>query len=206
MSSSQEQTAIATPAVDLESLTPHLPLPETAISRRIDAWIRRIGDVASWIWILLVAVVVSNVVLRYAFGEGRIEFEELQWHLYATGFLAALSYAVESDDHIRVDFLHARFSARLQAWVELYGIVLLLLPFTALVVIHSLPFIAHSFAHAEVSAAPGGLPFRWLMRSALFAGFALLGLAALSRLLRVAALLFGPRPVAEDVPGDDGAE
>jgi TRAP-type mannitol/chloroaromatic compound transport system permease small subunit len=192
------QERAATPTVDLESLTLHLPLPETAISRRLDAWIRRIGDIASWIWIGLVGVVVSNVVLRYAFGEGRIEFEELQWHLYATGFLVALSYAVQSDDHVRVDFLHARFSARLQAWVELYGITLLLFPFTALVLVHSAPFIAHSFSLGEVSAAPGGLPFRWLMKSTLFAGFALLGLAALSRLLRVAAFLFGERPTSSE--------
>ena len=201
------QQRAATPTLDLESLTPHLPLPETAISRRLDSWIRRIGDAASWIWIGLIGVVVSNVVLRYAFGEGRIEFEELQWHLYATGFLAALSYAVESDDHVRVDFLHARFSARLQAWVELYGITLLLFPFTVLVLVHAAPFIVHSFTLGEVSAAPGGLPLRWLMKSTLFAGFALLGLAALSRLLRVAAFLFGARPAsgaaAETV---DGAE
>ncbi len=205
----QERDSNATPEVGLEALTPHLRLPETALSRLLDGWIRGIGDAASWIWIVLVAVVVSNVVLRYAFGEGRIEFEELQWHLYAVGFLAALSYSVESDDHIRVDFLHARLSARMQAWVELYGIVLLLIPFALLVLVHSLPFIAHSFAQGEVSAAPGGLPYRWLMKSTLFAGFALLGLAAVSRLLRVAALLFGRGPVAEcsdDAPADAGAE
>ena len=31
-----------------------------------------------------------NVTLRYVFGQGR-ELEELQWHLYALGFLLALS-------------------------------------------------------------------------------------------------------------------
>ena len=25
--------------------------------------------------------------MRYLFGEGRVEFEEIQWHLYAIGFL-----------------------------------------------------------------------------------------------------------------------
>ena len=168
-------------------------LPETRLSRRLDHWVRRVGDAASWAWVVLLAVVVLNVVLRYVFGEGLIEFEEIQWHLYAAGFLIALGYTLESDDHIRVDFLHERMSQRLQAWVELYGILLLLLPFVCLVLVYSAPFIANSFDQGEISAAPGGLPLRWVIKSALFLGFALLGVAAVSRLLRVASFLFGAR-------------
>lgn len=174
-----------------------MDLPHTRLSRRIDAWVRRIGRAASWLWAVLLFVVVLNVLLRYAFGEGRIEFEEIQWHLYATGFLVALGYTLQSDDHIRVDFLRTRFSPRLQAWIELYGTLLLLLPFVALVLVYSAPFIASSFAQAEVSAAPGGLPFRWAIKAMLFVGFALLGIAAIARLLRVSAFLFGV-PAAEE--------
>ncbi len=179
----------------------HLQLPETRLSRRLDGFVRKVGDGASWLWIALLAVVVLNVVLRYVFREGRIEFEEIQWHLYATGFLVALGYAVESDDHIRVDFLRDRFSVRVQAWIELYGILLLLLPFVVLVLVYAAPFVAHSFAQGEVSAAPGGLPFRFVIKAMLIAGFGLLGVAAFSRLLRVSSLLFGfPRgfPRAHD--------
>ncbi len=174
-----------------------MALPETVVSRRIDRAIRRIGDAVSWLWLVLLGVIVLNVVLRYFFSQGRIEFEEIQWHLYAVGILTGLSYCVESDSHIRVDLLHTRFSPRLSAWVELYGILLLLLPFVTLVVVYAVPFIGYSFAQAEVSAAPGGLPYRWLIKSALFVGFALLGLSGLSRLLRVACVLFGfPRSVS----------
>lgn len=174
----------------------HRALPHTRLSLRLDAVIRRVGDAVSWVWLVLLATIVANVVMRYAFGEGRIEFEELQWHLYAVGFLAGVSYAVESDDHVRVDFVRARLSLRMQAWVELYGILLLLLPFISLVVYFSIPFIAYSWQTAEVSAAPGGLPFRWLIKGMLLAGFGLLGIAAWSRLLRVSSFLFdAPVPV-----------
>jgi TRAP-type mannitol/chloroaromatic compound transport system permease small subunit len=179
-------------------------LPETRVSRALDAWIRKTGDAISWIWLVLLVVIVTNVILRYAFGQGRIEFEELQWHLYSVGFLVGLSYCVESDSHIRVDFLHSRFSARLQAWVELYGILLLLLPFVALMLIFSVPFIAHSFEIGEVSAAPGGLGHRWAIKSALFVGFALLGIAAIARLTRVWAYLFmsdSDEPTRSPEPG-----
>ena len=177
------------------ALAQHTALPETRLSHRLDALVRRTGDAAAWLWLVLLAVVVLNVLLRYAFGEGRIEFEEIQWHLYALGFLVALSYAVESDDHIRVDFLRGRFSPRVQAWVELYGILLLLLPFTALVLVYALPFAASSWTQGEVSPAPGGLPYRFVIKSALSLGFVLLAIAACSRLLRVSSFLFGfPRP------------
>jgi TRAP-type mannitol/chloroaromatic compound transport system permease small subunit len=149
---------------------------------------------------VLLAVIVLNVTLRYVFGEGRIEFEELQWHLYSLGFLTGLSYGMVSDDHVRVDFLHERFSRRLQCWIELYGILLLLLPFIALMLIYTVPFISHSYSIGEVSSAPGGLPYRWAIKSALFGGFALLAVAATSRLLRVWCYLTTPPPTADAAP------
>ncbi|MGI9325178.1 MAG: TRAP transporter small permease subunit [Pseudomonadales bacterium] len=165
-------------------------LPDTALSRRIDPFIAACGRAVSWIWLVLLGVIVVNVLLRYVFGEGRIEFEEIQWHLYSIGFLIGLSYAYQADTHIRVDLLHERLSLKHQAWIELYGIVLLLLPFIALVLIYSVPFVAASFELSERSQAPGGLPLRWLIKAALPLGFALLLLATLSRLSRVWAALF----------------
>lgn len=168
-------------------------LPHTALSRRIDPLLIAIGRWVSWLWLVLLSIIVLNVLLRYAFGEGRIEFEEIQWHLYAVGFLFGLSYAYQDDSHIRVDVLHERFRPRTRAWIELYGIVLLLLPFIALVLIFSVPFVAQSYRLGEESQAPGGLPLRWLMKAALPAGFGLLLLAVLSRLSRVWAFLFAGR-------------
>lgn len=165
-------------------------LPETAFSRRVDALLVAIGRAVSWVWLVLLGIIVLNVLLRYAFGEGRIEFEEIQWHLYSIGFLLGMSYAVQADTHIRVDVIHERLSPRAQAWIELYGIVLLLLPFIALVLIFSVPFVLQSYAVGEVSQAPGGLPLRWAIKAVMPLGFALLLLAALSRLTRVWTFLF----------------
>ena len=165
-------------------------LPHTPWSRRMDQTADGIGRLTSYIWLLLLGVIVANVVLRYALNQGRIEMEELQWHLYSLGFLLGLGYAYQADAHIRVDILHERFSHRTKAWIELYGIMLLLLPFIALILIYSLPFVASSFAAAEISNAPGGLPLRWLIKAALPLGFSLLLLTVVSRLIRVWHFLF----------------
>ena len=96
-------------------------LPITAFSVRIDRWIRRIGTGLGVIWLALIAVIMLNVVCRYVFSEGFIELEELQWHLYATGFLLGLSYALVEDAHVRVDVFRARWQTTTTAWVEFYG-------------------------------------------------------------------------------------
>ncbi len=173
-----------------------LDLPQTAFSIWVDKQLLRIGNWLSWLWLLLLLIIVSNVVMRYLFGEGRIEFEEVQWHLYAIGFLVGLSYATVTDSHVRVDVVRARLPFQLQAWIELYGILLLLLPFVVMVLIYSIPFVAYSFENNEVSEAPGGLPYRWAIKSFLTAGFSLLLLAVLARLSRVAKFLFGEEDIS----------
>ena len=167
-----------------------LQLPDTPFSRLMDPWLVRIGNAASWIWVVLLAVIVCNVLLRYAFAQGRIEFEEIQWHLYSAGFMLGLSYALQADAHVRVDVLHERFKPATQAWIDLYGLILFVLPFVALMLIYSAPFVADSFATGEVSNSPGGLPYRWVIKSMLLIGFGLLGVAALSRLTRLWKYLF----------------
>ena len=100
---------------------------------------------------------------------------------------------MQTDSHIRVDVLHERFSPTMKAWFEFYGILLFLLPFIALMLIFSVPFVITSFELSEVSNAPGGLPFRWAMKAMLPVGFFLLALATLARLSRVWAFLFRSR-------------
>ncbi len=166
-------------------------LPETVFSRHIEAALKAIANAASWVWLLLLVVIVGNVILRYVFSEGRIEFEEIQWHLYSIGFLLGLSYALVVDAHVRVDVVSSRLKPHHQVWLEFYGIILALLPFIFLMIWFAIPFVYASWAIGEVSQAPGGLPFRWLIKGVLPVSFVLLLLAALARLSRLTAYLFG---------------
>ncbi len=155
-----------------------------------------IGEAVSWLWPVLIAVIMVNVLLRYVFNLGLIVFEELQWHIYAVGFMIGLSFAVVADRHVRVDVLADRFRPRTRAWIELLGLLLFLIPFALLIAYDAIPFVTRSFEMAEVSVAPGGLPWRWALKSVIIIALALLATAAVSRLSRVSALLFGrPRPL-----------
>lgn len=186
--------------VDLDDIYVHLQLPKTSFSIWVDARINRVGRLVSWCWPLLLVVIVVNVIMRYLFGEGRIEFEEIQWHIYSAGFLIGLSYAYTADDHVRVDVLRERLGLVTQTWIEFYGIIILLIPFLLLIIIYSVPFVVYSYQMDEISQSPGGLPYRWVVKSFLTISFSILFLSALSRLSRVSALLFGwPKQRGSDV-------
>ena len=73
------------------SLDKKLQLKHLPITKKIDGFVTSVGEVFNWIWVVLVAVIILNVILRYVFKSGMIELEELQWHLYAIGWLVGLS-------------------------------------------------------------------------------------------------------------------
>jgi TRAP-type mannitol/chloroaromatic compound transport system permease small subunit len=173
-----------------------LVLPRNRFSNAIDRLIARIGHAASWLWPILVAVVVLQVVLRYGFGKGSIMFEELQWHIYAVGFMIGLSYCADVDRHVRVDVLAERWTLRTRAWIELAGLVAFMLPFVLVLAIEGIPYAKSAWDFGEVSAAPGGLPYRWVLKSFISIAAGLLVLSAISRLSRCTTLLFGfPAPL-----------
>ena len=65
-------------------------LPETAISRPLDALVRVIGEAFSWIWAILIVLIVGNVVLRYAIGTNFVarharRFVQDWWRLVSFG-------------------------------------------------------------------------------------------------------------------------
>ncbi|MCB1931960.1 MAG: TRAP transporter small permease subunit [Candidatus Accumulibacter sp.] len=170
-----------------------IALPTTAFSRATDRLIGWFGEIASALWTVLVLVIVAQVVARYVFNEGSIMMEELQWHLYAIGFMLGLSFTEVHERNVRIDVLAESFGLRTRLWIELLGTSLLLLTFSGFVVWFSVPFFMSSWELSEISAAPGGLPYRWFLKSFLVTAFVLLALSGLGRLTRVWAALFGRR-------------
>jgi TRAP-type mannitol/chloroaromatic compound transport system permease small subunit len=182
--------------VDEKSSRAHrLDFPRTAISDVLEAIIEFVGGIVNWIWIVLVIIIVGNVVGRYVFAVNFIWIEELQWHLYAVGFMLGIGYALKHDSHVRVDVLAGTLSPRTRAWIEMIGILVLLAPVIYLILSYAIPFVEASWRRGERSSAPGGLANRWAIKSVIIVAFAYLGLAALARFIRISAFLFGfPRP------------
>ena len=160
-------------------------LRDNRLSRAIDKVVGKIGDAFSWLWLVLLAVIISNVILRYVFSQGMIELEELQWYLYAATWLVGLSYTFISDGHVRVDVLQEHLPLRARMVLEFLGLTLLFLPFVLFVISYTIPFVELSWQTNESSTSANGLPARWLIKGCLLFSFVLLLLVGFARLLRV---------------------
>jgi TRAP-type mannitol/chloroaromatic compound transport system permease small subunit len=175
---------------------PHTELPTTRVSRVLDGALQGLGYAVSWLWLAVVGIILAAVIGRYGFGTSSVMMEELEWHISGAVWLIGLSYTLVSDNHVRVDVLHERFGLKTQAWIEVLGILFLLLPFCWIAVDTAADFFWSSWQQGEVSNSPGGLPARYVIKFFIPLAFILIAVAAVSRLLKCTALLFGwPRPI-----------
>ena len=167
----------------------------------LNALVTRIAEVAAWLNVLLIGIIVTQVVMRYGFNRGLVPLEELMWHLYAVAFMFGLAYAMTKDTHIRVDLVHMKLPRPAQHIIEILGILLLLLPFLWIIFHHSLEWVAESYRLDEASTSPQGLSHRWIIKSVIPLSFVLMFLSALARLIQETLLLFhyGKEPES-DVP------
>ncbi|MFG3454483.1 TRAP transporter small permease subunit [Stutzerimonas stutzeri] len=164
-------------------------LPHNKLSFWLDKGLVAIGEASAWIWLLVLAVVLTNVFSRFVLSRGSIALEELSWHLFGAALMLALAYAVVRDDHVRVDVLREKFTLRSQATIELLAILILALPIVLLMVDALAPFAYQAFIYEERSQAPSGLPHRFIFKSVLPLGLSLVALALLSRASRCSTLL-----------------
>ena len=143
-----------------------------------------IGKTISWLLLILILVIVIDVFLRYIFSITSAASFELEWHLFAVIILIGSAYTLQEDRHVRVDVFYDRFSYKIKAWINLSGTLLFLIPFCTITFLESLSFVRSSYDLGETSPQPGGLPWRWIIKSVIPSGFFLLGLAGLSIVLR----------------------
>lgn len=163
-----------------------------AIERFID-WT---GRLTSWLILVLVILIAGQVLLRYTMSLGAVWAQELEWHLLAVITLWGLAYAQKQDAHVRVDMLYAKFSQRTKDWMELLSALLIMAPMAFYFAWLSIRFVTQSFDMGEISADPGGLTHRWMLKSFVFTGFLLLGIQCIAHALRSLVAVLGHRKEA----------
>ena len=149
----------------------------------IDGFIDAVGRITAWSSFALAAVMGGNVLLRYLFNTGTVWSQELEWHLMAPICLFGMSYALNHGEHVRVDVLFAEFSQRTKDLVEFIS-SLLLMAISLIVIWLSIGYVMQSWVIGEGSANPGGIPARYILKSLIPIGFALMFLQALGQAIR----------------------
>jgi TRAP-type mannitol/chloroaromatic compound transport system permease small subunit len=143
----------------------------------LNAWV---GWVVARVTLGLVLVVFTDVVMRYVFRTSFVFTQELEWHLFAFIFLIGGGYTLLQDGHVRVDIIYQKLGFKARAWVNLLGVLLLLIPGCLLIIITSWKFVYQSWSILEGSPDPGGIPLRFVLKACIPAGFMLLLLQGLS--------------------------
>jgi TRAP-type mannitol/chloroaromatic compound transport system permease small subunit len=131
------------------------------IARLVDV----VGRTVAWLTLVMTLLTFGVVILRYGFNQGWIWLQESVTYLHAAVFMVAAAWAVQTDDHVRVDIFYRERSPRYQAAVNLLGTLLFLVPFSVLMIAVGWDYVAASWATHEASREAGGLPFVWLLKS-----------------------------------------
>lgn len=163
------------------------------LSSRIDAANEWVGKIAGWLGLLAVVICTVNAIFRYAFNMSSNAWLEIQWYLNAAMFLLVAGWALKRNDHVRIDVIGGRLPRKAQAWIDIFGGFLALLPASLIIAWYSWPSLINSYLISEHSSDPGGL-IRWPVRLLIPVAFGLLALQGVSEIVKRVAFLKGLIP------------
>ena len=164
-----------------------------AFSRGVDRLNEAIGKATTWLILVVVVISAGNAVVRYAFDWSSNGLLEIQWYLFSAIFLLCAAYVLYKNEHIRIDVIAGRLSDRAQNWIDVFGIIVFMLPMVIITMYLSWLVFTLAWTSGEGSANPGGL-IRWPVRLLMPVGFFLLLLQGLSELVKRVAFLTGAGP------------
>ena len=174
-------------------------------SRWIDKINLTVGKITLWLVLITTLISAGNAIVRKLFDTSSNALLEIQWYLFAGVFLLGSGYGLLKNAHVRIDFVASRLSARARNWIDVFGIVLTLIPFCVLSIVLAWPMFMQAFVSGEMSSNAGGL-IRWPAYLLIPVGFALLMLQGISELIKRLAFLNGQGPdvlAHEDAQSDD---
>lgn len=161
-----------------------------AFSRGVDWMSDKFGRVADWCVLLACAVSAGNALSRYGFNISSNGWLEVQWYFFAAVVMLGASHTLYRNEHVRVDLIFGSLSERGRLYVDIFGLLVFLLPGMMLLAWMTWPYFWDSLMRDEFSPAPGGL-VRWPAKLLMPLGFFLLVLQGLSELVKRIALLQG---------------
>ena len=140
----------------------------------LELFIKWIGYLAATTLAILVMLVVYDATARYLFNTGSIALQELEWHLFDVVIMLGIAYTLQRASHVRVDIFYDNYSDKTRHIVNIVGALFFILPFSLLVIYVGFDFVMISFTQMEASSDPGGLSYRYIVKSLLPLSFVLL--------------------------------
>lgn len=161
-------------------------------SDSVDAMSEQIGQALKWLVLLSSMISAGTALVRYGLHTGSNAWLEIQWYMFGAMFLLGAGYAVKHNEHVRVDIFFSKMSPRTQAWVDVVGGILFLMPTAIIIAWMAVPMVVNSYRISEYSNDPGGL-LRWPIKICIPIGFALLAVQGIADIIKKTAIARGLR-------------
>lgn len=178
------------------------PFTVHTLVKLLDAIAELTGRMVSWLTLVMVLVTVTVVVLRYGFNFGSIAIQESITYMHAAVFMLGAAYTLKHDAHVRVDIFYQQRTPRMQAWTDLLGTLLLLVPVCIYILISSIDYVATAWSIREGSREAGGLDLVFVLKTVIPVMAVLLLLQGISNALRNVLTIRG-QVMPEDDSGMD---
>jgi TRAP-type mannitol/chloroaromatic compound transport system permease small subunit len=162
---------------------------EAVIGKTVDL----VGYGLAVVLILMVLNVAFDVMMRYLFRASSVGMQEMEWHLFSLLILFGMGFGLRHEGHVRVDFVFDRLSDKKKALVNIGGTLFMLAPLALLILAGSFGYVNDAFISGEISEDPGGLPYRWIIKSMIPLSFIFLLLSAAGYVLKNIAIFKGTK-------------
>lgn len=156
----------------------------------IDRISAQFGHIAALAVLAAALISAGNAFIRYGFDISSNGWLEIQWYLFAATVMLGAPLVLKLNEHVRVDIFYGKLKGNGPVYVDLFGLVLFLLPVMATLVWLSFPLFLKMYLTHEMSSNAGGL-VRWPAMLMLPLGFAWMLLQGLSEIIKRVAYLQG---------------
>jgi TRAP-type mannitol/chloroaromatic compound transport system permease small subunit len=154
-------------------------------------WVsEKFAKLASWAVLLSALVSAGNAFIRYGIDWSSNSLLEIQWYMFAWMVMVGAPYVLKVNEHVRVDLIYGKLKSNKPVWVDIFGLVVFLLPVMGTLAWISFPYFMQTLTTGEMSQNAGGL-IRWPATLALPIGFAAVFLQGTAELIKRVAYLCG---------------
>ncbi|WP_324751931.1 TRAP transporter small permease subunit [Roseovarius sp. Pro17] len=155
-----------------------------SVIRVIDALNEVVGRIVVVVAIMFAAIIIYDVVMRYAFNDPTRWAFDVSKQLYGFYFVMLGGYALRHKAHVRVDIVTERFSHLWQRIIDVAGYVIFFFPFTYVFTTRSWDFAMKSWNQGEVTYGAIQMPV-YPLKMAMCLAAALLLVQGIAEVLKI---------------------
>jgi TRAP-type mannitol/chloroaromatic compound transport system permease small subunit len=159
-------------------------------SNTVDWISEKLGTFAAWTVLLAALISAGNAFVRYGLDFSSNGWLEIQWYLFAATVMLGAPMVLKRNEHVRVDLIYGSIPPKVQVLIDLFGLLIFLIPVMGYLVWLSFPLFVKMFISGEVSSNAGGL-VRWPAMMLLPLGFGWVWLQGISEIIKRIAHLKG---------------